>query len=322
MFRYGTLCGSAALLLTAALANGQQVRPNPAPGMQNQGQQQGNPAPGMQNQGQQNQGQPGQNNNNQNMQPFPGGGFFVPQSFYYPNGPQNNLTNTVGTPGSAPVANTNNGIQPNQQLFNPNLWMNPSQFPNQADLSQMNSNQAWNPYQFNPNVFNSQYFNPLYTGIGYPFGGFGGGMGYGGVIPASTGLTGQWQMTPGSLQGRGTPASESGAGGNGGGIVNWQQRQQQNGAALLDLYVPKEAELYIQGKKMTQTGPERKLITPVLSAGQTNTYDIKVVWSEDGYDRSIVKTIVLTPGEHKSLTVIGKANSDKPSGTSGTTQAP
>lgn len=294
MFRYGTWCGGAALLLSASVAMG-QMRP---------GVNQGSGAPA----------QPGQqvqsNQGMQQAQPGFGGGFFVPQSFYYPNAAQNNLTNTIGAPGSAPVANTNNGIQPNQQMFNPNLWMNPSQF---------NPNQPVDANQFNPNVFNPQYFNPFYTGIGYPFGAY--GMGNGGVLPASSGLTGQWQMTPASLYGQQaavTPASYSG--GNGGGIVNWQQ--QQTGPALLDLYVPKDADLYIQGKKMTQTGPERKLITPVLSAGQTNTYDIKVVWSEDGYDRSMVKTIVLTPGEHKSLTVIGKANSDKPTGSNGTTQAP
>lgn len=315
MFRYGTWVGGAALLLTAALANGQQARPNPAPGLQNQGQQ-GNPAPGMQNQGQQN---PGQNGTGGMQQQFFGGGFYVPQSFYYPNPGQSNLTNTIGAPGSAPVGNTNNGIQPNQQMFNPNLWMRP-QTPIVNSNPQTDPNQPVDANQFNPNVFNPQYFNPFYTGIGYPFGAY--GMGNGGVLPASTGLTAQWQMTPASFQGQQgavTPASYSG--GNGGGIVNWQQ-QQQTGPALLDLYVPKDAELYIQGKKMTQTGPERKLITPALSAGQTNTYDIKVVWSEDGYDRSVVKTIVLTPGEHKSLTVIGKANSDKPSGNNGTTQAP
>jgi uncharacterized protein (TIGR03000 family) len=76
--------------------------------------------------------------------------------------------------------------------------------------------------------------------------------------------------------------------------------------ATLDIRLPADAELYLQGKKSNQIGSERYFVTPPLEPGQTFTCRIKAVWREDGRDREVVRSVVLAPGDHSSLTLLGE----------------
>jgi uncharacterized protein (TIGR03000 family) len=76
--------------------------------------------------------------------------------------------------------------------------------------------------------------------------------------------------------------------------------------ATLDIRLPADAELYLQGRKSSQTGSERYFVTPPLAQGQTFTCRIKAIWREDGRDREVVRTIVLASGDHSSLTLLGE----------------
>src|ERR1043166_4028744 len=48
--------------------------------------------------------------------------------------------------------------------------------------------------------------------------------------------------------------------------------------AVLVVRVPADATLMIGGQTFTQTGPERRLITPALKAGKTYSYELFAIW--------------------------------------------
>jgi uncharacterized protein (TIGR03000 family) len=52
--------------------------------------------------------------------------------------------------------------------------------------------------------------------------------------------------------------------------------------ALLHVSLPADAELWLNGKRMTRTGTEREFITPKLQEGETYAYQIKARWTQDG----------------------------------------
>jgi uncharacterized protein (TIGR03000 family) len=52
--------------------------------------------------------------------------------------------------------------------------------------------------------------------------------------------------------------------------------------ALLHVSLPADAELWLNGKRMGRTGPERDFISPQLQEGETYTYEIKARWTQDG----------------------------------------
>jgi len=75
--------------------------------------------------------------------------------------------------------------------------------------------------------------------------------------------------------------------------------------ATLDISLPAQAELYVQGKKTSQTGSKRHFTTPPLDQEQRYQYRIKATWSEDGQDRVVERTVILTPGVHTRLSILG-----------------
>lgn len=52
--------------------------------------------------------------------------------------------------------------------------------------------------------------------------------------------------------------------------------------ALLHVTVPADAQLWLNGKRMTRTGTERDFITPQLEEGETYAYQIMARWTQDG----------------------------------------
>jgi len=78
--------------------------------------------------------------------------------------------------------------------------------------------------------------------------------------------------------------------------------------ATLNVRLPAQAELYIQDKKMGQTGVNRTFVTPPLAEGQTYLYRIKAVWSDNGYKREVKRTVIVAAGDHASLTILGMAD--------------
>jgi uncharacterized protein (TIGR03000 family) len=66
----------------------------------------------------------------------------------------------------------------------------------------------------------------------------------------------------------------------------------------IDVIVPDAAELWIEGKKMSQTGNERKFISPPLEAGERFFYDFRVRLKDDGRDQTKTRTLAVFAGGH------------------------
>jgi uncharacterized protein (TIGR03000 family) len=66
--------------------------------------------------------------------------------------------------------------------------------------------------------------------------------------------------------------------------------------ARITLVVPSDAEVYIDGKAMTQTGSERQFVTPSLEKGSTYNYSIRAVWTQDGRAIETTRTVRFQAG--------------------------
>ena len=78
------------------------------------------------------------------------------------------------------------------------------------------------------------------------------------------------------------------------------------GVAYIDLNLPDNAELWVQGVKMTQTGTSRRFVTPTLSSGYDYSYELRIVYKENGKDVTLVRHISVRAGDRKSLMVIAQ----------------
>jgi uncharacterized protein (TIGR03000 family) len=57
---------------------------------------------------------------------------------------------------------------------------------------------------------------------------------------------------------------------------------QNSNAAILELKVPENAEVWFEGDKTVQTGAVRYFVSPSLQPGRTFTYDIRARWTDLG----------------------------------------
>jgi uncharacterized protein (TIGR03000 family) len=211
-----------------------------------------------------------------------GGGYYTPgsQGGYYKPGSQLGGGYFSGTQNSNGMQNNSNGMQNN---------------PN----GMQNSNRGENhPYGYgNPYMNNPYGFNPYAYGFYPPFLGMYGAIGGGN----SGGSNMQAMQTSGNQSGSGTPSMAIPG--------------QISGPAVLTVRVPEGAEFTVDGKSDSQTGMERRLISPVLQPGQSYTFHIKAAWYDDG-DRKLEKSITVGPGENKSFMILpGQTKVEAPHGT-------
>jgi uncharacterized protein (TIGR03000 family) len=66
----------------------------------------------------------------------------------------------------------------------------------------------------------------------------------------------------------------------------------------INVIVPAAAELWIEGKKMGQTGSERKFISPPLEGGQRFFYDFRIRFKDDGRDQTKTRSLAVFAGRH------------------------
>jgi len=71
--------------------------------------------------------------------------------------------------------------------------------------------------------------------------------------------------------------------------------------ATIDIMVPSEAEIYIQGRKMDLTGSVRHFVTPFLNPGAVYSYDITAKWTENGREMTKTQRVLVKPGEAESV---------------------
>jgi uncharacterized protein (TIGR03000 family) len=73
-------------------------------------------------------------------------------------------------------------------------------------------------------------------------------------------------------------------------------------AALIEMRVPANAEVWFSGEKTTQTGDTRAFVTPALESGHKYAYRIKVRWKDEkGQPVEREKKVPVQPGSRVSL---------------------
>jgi uncharacterized protein (TIGR03000 family) len=75
------------------------------------------------------------------------------------------------------------------------------------------------------------------------------------------------------------------------------------GVAYMTLNVPEDAKVYLQDQLMTLSGPQRRFVTPELSAGSKNLYTVKVEVVRDGQTISKTTEAVIAVGQDVEVTV-------------------
>jgi len=79
-------------------------------------------------------------------------------------------------------------------------------------------------------------------------------------------------------------------------------------AALLDVKVPANAEIWLNDYKTKLTGPAREFISPPLSRDMAYRYHVRVRWMENGQQVVQERDVPLAPGTRTSVQFAGLGN--------------
>lgn len=71
--------------------------------------------------------------------------------------------------------------------------------------------------------------------------------------------------------------------------------------AVIAAYVPARATVYISGRQTASTGEVRFFSTTPLAPDKTNTYEVRIDWTQDGHRCSQTHTVEVRPGETTRL---------------------
>jgi uncharacterized protein (TIGR03000 family) len=74
--------------------------------------------------------------------------------------------------------------------------------------------------------------------------------------------------------------------------------------ATIDIEVPETAEVYIQGRLMSQRGTLRRFVSPQLNPGLAYSYDVVAVWHEGDQDVRRVQRTVVRAGEYAKMSFV------------------
>ena len=67
------------------------------------------------------------------------------------------------------------------------------------------------------------------------------------------------------------------------------------------IMVPADAEVWFDGAKTTQTGPDREFVSPPLRAGQSYSYDVRARWKEGGREFDRTRRVTFYAGDELTL---------------------
>ncbi|HZZ27707.1 MAG TPA: TIGR03000 domain-containing protein [Pirellulales bacterium] len=82
--------------------------------------------------------------------------------------------------------------------------------------------------------------------------------------------------------------------------------------ALLNVSVPPEAKIFVNGTETTSTGTERQYVSRGLTAGNRYEYEVRAEMVRDGNPITETKTITLGPGEQVNLLFNFDGNKEAP----------
>jgi|GEM_PF-5309175 len=65
--------------------------------------------------------------------------------------------------------------------------------------------------------------------------------------------------------------------------------------------VPADAEVWFDGAKTTQAGPDREFISPPLRPGHSYSYDVRARWKDGGREVDRTRRVTFYAGDHLEL---------------------
>src|SRR5262249_505991 len=68
-------------------------------------------------------------------------------------------------------------------------------------------------------------------------------------------------------------------------------------AATLIIRVPADAELWVQGVKMADTGPSRRFVSPALEPGEDYVYRVRARWTRDAGSADQTRNVDVHAGD-------------------------
>src|SRR5262249_10866626 len=80
--------------------------------------------------------------------------------------------------------------------------------------------------------------------------------------------------------------------------------------AYIHVKVPANAQVLFDDTPMTQTGPARIFMTPVLAKDKNYSFQITARWTEDGKERQQVRTVPIVPGQTAQVDFLTPENND------------
>jgi uncharacterized protein (TIGR03000 family) len=86
--------------------------------------------------------------------------------------------------------------------------------------------------------------------------------------------------------------------------------KEQTSRAKVVIDVPAQAKLYIDDQLMPEKAGKRTFVTPVLKAGQTYYYDVKIVVTREGQEQAQTTRVLLQAGEVVAATFAPAANNN------------
>jgi uncharacterized protein (TIGR03000 family) len=122
-----------------------------------------------------------------------------------------------------------------------------------------------------------------YSGFGYPS--------YSGYYSAAPGYTDQLYSAPVE-----PPVAEP--------VAPAAPARPSPAPAEIDLAVPADAELWVFGMKMDQTGPLRRFVTPPLEPGRAYHYQVVAVWNADGQPMRTTRQFTVRTGDRLRLDLL------------------
>jgi uncharacterized protein (TIGR03000 family) len=75
----------------------------------------------------------------------------------------------------------------------------------------------------------------------------------------------------------------------------------KGGVASLEVQLPAEAELWIEGRKTSKTGASREFVTPLLSPSESFVYEVRARWREGERDVEQTRQVPIRAGDRLNV---------------------
>jgi uncharacterized protein (TIGR03000 family) len=76
---------------------------------------------------------------------------------------------------------------------------------------------------------------------------------------------------------------------------------EKDAPAAIEVHVPANAEVWIDGAKTKQQGSKRAFVSPTLTAGKDYVYEIRATWREDGREQKETRRVTFRAGAQVSV---------------------